>query len=140
MLEYIDDCEEQEIPLVVFSAHVKPFDVLRGRPGWAIIDGSTPAQDRQSIVESFQNGLINGVACTIQAGGVGITLTRAWKALFVDQDWVPANNWQAEDRICRIGQTNDKVEIVRFVSNHPIDRRLMELLSNKAELIHKTLG
>lgn len=140
MLEYIDDCEEQETPLVVFSAHVKPFDVLRGRPGWAIIDGNTPPEDRQKIVEAFQIGLINGVACTIQAGGVGITLTRAWKALFVDQDWVPANNWQAEDRICRIGQTNDKVEIVRFVSNHPLDRRLMELLSNKADLIRKTFG
>ena len=140
MLEYIDDCEENEVPLVVFSAHVKPFDVLRGRIGWAIIDGSTKAEDRQKIVEAFQSGLLQGVACTIQAGGVGITLTRAWKALFIDQDWVPANNWQAEDRICRLGQKSDRVEIVRLVSNHPLDRRLMELLGNKADLIDKTFN
>lgn len=140
MLEYIDDCEENEVPLVVFSAHVKPFDVLRGRTGWAIIDGSTKAEDRQKIVEAFQNGLLQGVACTIQAGGVGITLTRAWKALFIDQDWVPANNWQAEDRICRMGQKSDRVEIVRLVSSHPLDRRLLELLGNKADLIDKTFN
>lgn len=140
MLEYIDDCEQNEVPLVVFSAHVAPFDILRGRVGWGIIDGSTKAEDRQKIVEAFQGGLLQGVACTIQAGGVGITLTRAWKSLFIDQDWVPANNWQAEDRICRMGQKSDKVEIVRLISNHPLDRRLMEILSNKAALIEKTFS
>lgn len=139
MMEYIQDCEEQEIPLVVFSAHVPPLDLLRNRPGWAVVDGSTKTEDRQKIVEMFQNGELHGIACTIKAMGVGQTLTRAWKVLFIDLDWVPAHNQQAEDRCCRIGQTSDKVEIVRFVSNHPLDNHIMMLLDKKADLIRQTL-
>jgi len=138
MLEYVNDCEEQEIPLLVFSAHLDPLDALRGRPGWGIIDGNTKAEDRLKIVDLFQSGVLNGIGCTIKAAGVGLNITRAWKALFVDMDWVPANNWQAESRILRIGQKSDKVEIVRFFSNHPVDRRLMELLTSKTELIKET--
>lgn len=139
MMEYIEDCEEQEIPLVVFSAHVPPLDLLRNRPGWAVVDGSTKTEDRQKIVEMFQAGELHGLACTIKAMGVGQTLTRAWKVLFVDLDWVPANNQQAEDRCCRIGQTHDKVEIVRFISNHPLDSHIMKLLDEKCSLIKQTL-
>jgi len=39
-----------------------------------------------------------------------------------------------------MGQKSDKVEIVRLISNHPLDRRLMEILSNKAALIEKTFS
>ena len=138
LVEYVEECEEQEVPLVVFSAHLDPLNVLRLRDGWAVIDGSTVAEDRQTIVDAFQSGKLKGVACTIKAGGVGITLTHAWKCLFVDLDWVPANNQQAEDRICRIGQQSNKVEIIRFFMNHPLDKRLLELLSEKQDLIKKT--
>jgi len=140
LLEYVESCEEQETPLVVFSAHVAPLDMLRVRAFWGVIDGSTPPEERQRIVEDFQNGKLNGVACTIGAGGVGLTLTRAWKVLFVDLDWVPANNWQAEDRVARIGQKSKKVEIVRFTSRHELDQRIHDILTTKRELIEAALG
>lgn len=131
MLEYIENTEEQEVPLVVFSAHLAPLDALLTRPGWAVISGATGAERRQQIVRDFQAGKLKGVGISIRAGGVGLTLTRAWKALFVDLDWTPGNNWQAEDRICRIGQVANKVEIVRLVSDHPLDLHVHNLLSEK---------
>ena len=130
-----DECEEQECPLVVFSAHVEPVQSLGSRDGWAHIDGSTSAVDRQRIVEEFQNGKLRGIALSIRAAGVGLTLTHAWKAAFVDLDWTPAGNAQAEDRLCRIGQTHEHVEIVHMVSDHPLDQRVMELLVDKARMI-----
>lgn len=135
-LEYAEDCEEQSVPLVVFSAHRKPIDVLAEREGWATITGDTKPEERQNIVNRFQAGELKGVGLTIQAGGVGLTLTRAWKALFVDLDWTPANNAQAEDRICRIGQASDKVEIVRMVSNHPLDQHVLQLIDRKIAMIY----
>lgn len=135
LLELVEEHEDNNVPLVVFSSHLKPLHALGARNGWAVIDGSTPAAARQGVVRDFQAGLLKGVAVSTRAGGVGLTLTRAWKAIFVDLDWVPGQNQQAEDRICRIGQTAQKCEIVRLVSDHVLDIHVVELIAWKVSLI-----
>jgi SWI/SNF-related matrix-associated actin-dependent regulator 1 of chromatin subfamily A len=138
MLEVVESHEEEGIPLVVFSAHRKPIDTLATREGWATITGSTKPEERQDIVRKFQSGALKGIGLTISAGGVGLTLTKAWKALFVDLDWTPALNSQAEDRICRIGQTKP-CEIVRMVSDHILDQHILKLISQKIELFQHAI-
>jgi SWI/SNF-related matrix-associated actin-dependent regulator 1 of chromatin subfamily A len=140
MLEYLDDCEESETPVIVFSAHLAPLNALRSKDNWGIIDGATDPEMRSKIVENFQAGLLDGVACTIEAGGVGLTMTRAQKVLFVDMDWTPANNWQAEDRICRIGSKHRSVEVVQMISDHPLDVHVHNLIEEKKNLIKLSLG
>jgi SWI/SNF-related matrix-associated actin-dependent regulator 1 of chromatin subfamily A len=135
LAEIVEDHEEASVPLVVFSAHIEPVRVIGSREGWAYIDGSVTATKRQEIVEAFQAGHLKGVALTIRAGGIGLTLTRAWKAIFCDLDWVPSQNLQADDRICRIGQLAAHCEIVRLVSNHVLDLRVLELTAWKMGII-----
>ena len=138
MLELVESHEEEEVPLIVFSAHRNPIIELGKRDGWEIITGDTKSEERQKIVNRFQAGELRGVGLTIQAGGVGLTLTKAWKAIFVDLDWTPALNQQAEDRLCRIGQTRP-VEIVRLVSDHVLDKHILNLLSSKISLFEKAI-
>lgn len=135
LVELVEEHEEDNIPLVVFSAHLDPLDELAKREGWAKITGDVSPAERQRVVDQFQNGELKGVAVSIKAGGVGLTLTRAWKAIFVDLDWVPGANQQAEDRICRIGQESSKIEIVRMVSDHPLDIHVLELIAWKMSII-----
>jgi SWI/SNF-related matrix-associated actin-dependent regulator 1 of chromatin subfamily A len=138
ILELVKTYEDSEEPIVVFSAHREPVDVLAKREGWAAITGDTPAGERTSIVTEFQGGRLKGLAATIQAGGVGITLTRAHECLFVDLLWTPALNKQAEDRLCRIGQTRGVV-ITRIVADHALDQRVTEILDAKQALIEGTI-
>jgi SWI/SNF-related matrix-associated actin-dependent regulator 1 of chromatin subfamily A len=140
MMEFVEDCEDQDVPLVVFSAHRDPIDVLEKRPGWGVITGDTAAEKRQEVADRFQRGELLGLGATIQAGGIGINLTRAWMALFVDKDWTPALNAQAERRLLRIGQESDKVNIVEMVSNHPLDIHVQQLLGSKIRLHKETVG
>jgi len=135
----VEDHEEQDVPLVVFSAHIEPVRAIGSREGWAYIDGSVTATKRQEIVEAFQAGRLKGIALTIRAGGVGLTLTRAWKAIFCDLDWVPSQNQQAEDRICRIGQEAAHCEIVRLVSKHTLDLHVLDLIAWKMGIIEAAL-
>lgn len=100
LLDFVKDFEEQKEILVVFSAHRAPIDTLARRSGWAVITGDVKAHKKREIEEKFQRGELKGVACTIRSGGVAITLTRAHHAIFVDLDWKPTANEQAEDRIC----------------------------------------
>jgi SWI/SNF-related matrix-associated actin-dependent regulator 1 of chromatin subfamily A len=138
MFEVIEEFEEAEEPLVVFSAHRAPILDIANRKGWAVITGDTSPEDRAEIVRIFQAGELKGVGATIAAGGVGLTLTHASNLLMVDLDWTPALNVQAEDRVCRIGQTRP-VLIKRLVSDHPVDRSLQKVLVKKIELIRATI-
>jgi hypothetical protein len=123
---------------VVFSAHRACVDVLETREGWATITGDTPPARRTEIENDFQTGKFIGLACTIKAGGVAITLTRASQAIFVDLEWTPALNSQAEDRICRIGQSRGCV-ITRMVADHPLDQRLTDILSRKRQIVESSV-
>ncbi len=148
MLAMVEEFEEQGEPLVVFSAHDAPIQALAGRVGWLTITGETTSAKRQQRASAFQNseeitwgesapgneGPPMGIAGNIQAMGTAITLTRASHVLFVDQAWTPALNWQAEDRICRIGQTRGCV-VHRLVADHPLDRRVAELLGQKTSMV-----
>jgi superfamily II DNA or RNA helicase len=131
----LDAIEEEEAgPVVVFSAHRAAVDVLGARAGWATITGDTPAEERGRIEEAFQAGSLQGVAGTIKAMGVAITLTRATRAVFLDEEWTPALNQQAQDRIYRIGQRSATL-ITRLVANHAVDRRVVSLLDEKQALL-----
>jgi len=138
MLAMVESCEEQDSPLLVFSAHLAPLHALRDREGWALITGETSATERTAIEDRFQKGELRGVACSIKAGGVAITLTRATNEIFVDREWTPALNNQAEDRAHRIGQVNS-LTIHELVADHPMDARVTDLLLEKQTLIDNTV-
>ena len=138
MLEVVESYEEQAEPLVVFSAHLAPIDTLTKREGWAVITGATAPDKRTEIEAAFQAGTLRGVACTIKAGGIAITLTRAANMLFVDKEWTPFLNVQAEDRIYRIGQSRG-VQIISLIGDHPIDHRIAELCSIKTAIVNASV-
>jgi SNF2 family DNA or RNA helicase len=127
-------CKQADAPMLAFSAHVGPVMALGGLDGWASITGAMEPEARTALVEAFQHGDLRGLALTIGAGGVGITLTRATEVLFVDLAWTPALNEQAEDRAHRIGQ-RDHVIVRRIVADHDLDRRMLEVLGGKQDLI-----
>jgi len=134
-IKVVEEFEARGEPLIVFSAHRSPVDAIGTRPGWARIYGGTPAEERADIVAKFQNGELAGVALTIGAGGVGLTLTRASNVLFVDQAWRPCDNLQAEDRIYRIGQRASEVNVIKLLIDHELEIHIAQLLEIKQRWI-----
>ena len=138
LINLVEDFEEQNEPLIVFSWHRGPIDTLAQREGWATITGDTPSGQRQQIEEDFQNGRYKGIALTISAGGIALTLTHASQVVFVDRAFTPGLNEQAEDRALRIGQTRGVV-ITNLVADHFLDRRLDEIVTQKKLLIQASV-
>jgi SNF2 family DNA or RNA helicase len=134
MLEQVENYESNGVPLLVFSAHRAPIDLLAEREGWAVITGDTPARERTQIAAGFQAGAYKGFGGTIEASGEGITLTYASHELFVDEEWTPALNAQARDRAMRHGQKN-AVSVDVLVANHALDQRIAEILAGKTTII-----
>lgn len=133
-LELADSYEDAEEQVVFSSAHTAPLDALAAREGWAKIDGSVPPKVRNDIERRFRTGELAGVALSIRCAP-GLNLQSAAHMVYVDQDWNPKTNRQCDDRIRRIGQEASTVTYTRLVSDHPLDRRVAELLSSKEEAI-----
>lgn len=85
---------------------------------------------RKRVVEGFQANQYDVLVCQIVAAGVAITLTASHRAVFVESDWVPAIQAQAEDRIHRRGQTST-CDIWVMVAGETIDRHIQKVLDRK---------
>jgi len=96
-------------PVVIFAHHQCVLDAMqRALPADARvgrIDGRTTLVARQRVVDALQSGDLSVVLLSMGAAGVGLTLTRACTAYFLEIPWCPAALRQCEDRIHRIGQT-----------------------------------
>ncbi|KAL4787518.1 SNF2 family N-terminal domain-containing protein [Aspergillus varians] len=71
------------------------------------LDGSTPAQKRQGLVEDFNRlppDLCFAFLLSAKAGGTGLNLIGASRLVLFDVDWNPATDIQAMARIHRDGQ------------------------------------
>lgn len=137
-LKLVESYEQNEEPIVVFSCMRNPIDIFKDRKGWGVITGEVTGPARDKVVEDFQSGKLLGVGLTVAAGGVGITLHRASNALFIDYDWVPANNAQAYARIRRIGQKRPQL-IVRLVADHELDRQILRCIDRKINIINNSI-
>ena len=100
----------------------------------AVYDGATPNKTRDQIVQGFQAGQIEVLIANITAAGVGLTLTHANDAVFVETEWTPALVAQAEDRIHRISQTQP-VTITTLIAAGTLDPIIHRILAEKIDLL-----
>lgn len=137
-LEFVDDILEQGDPVVLFAVHRDIIDYLKmalKNHNPAVIVGDQNIEQRQQAVDDFQNGKTKVIIVSIQAGGVGITLTRASKCVFFEFDWSAANMRQATDRLHRIGQRNT-VNVYYVIARKTLDEYIMQVLEGKAKSFH----
>ena len=127
-------------PLVVFYHHREVLEILQERVPGPYIDGTVPQERRAELVREFQEEKHQVLYISITAAGLGITLTAADTAVFVEYDWVPANLLQAEDRINRIGQRNENTYYHYLTTKDPVERLILEKILEKVVLIEAVLG
>jgi len=130
----VDNMIDQGKQVVLYSAHRHPVETIGKRDGWACIHGGVSSKKRQIICEDFRRGLYSGIALTIGAGNCGLNLQSADQMVFMDLSYQLGENLQAEDRICRIGQQSDRCSYHYLTFDHPLDRRMGQILSSKKTL------
>ncbi len=127
--------------VICFAHHHDVLDAIFEHFGDQAVklDGRTPQEARQAAVDKFQTDdscrLFVG---SIQAAGVGLTLTASSHVVFAELDWVPANVSQAEDRAHRIGQKNN-VLIQHLVLDESLDAKIAKTIVKKQGVIDSAL-
>ncbi len=140
-LGWIEDFLESGEKLVVFAHHKEIIialeDKFHGR--CVTLDGSTPNQTRQEVVNQFQtDDDVRLFIGNIKAAGVGITLTAASNVCFLELPWTPADLDQAEDRLHRIGQ-KAAVNCWYLLAEDTVEDKIMAMLDRKRKVVDQLI-
>lgn len=101
---------------------------------WGIINGSTPSEDRQPIVDAFS--AYRGPAILVlnpKAAGSGLNITAATVVIHFTQSWNPATEMQASARAHRRGQTAP-VTIYHLFYVETVEEVMVERMQRRREM------
>lgn len=131
-----DFLEGSDEKLIVFAHHVEIQRALLSEfPDAARVLGEDSAETRAEQVARFQDDPeCRLIVCSLQAAGIGITLTAASNVAFIELGWTPALHDQAEDRAHRMGQQGN-VTCWYLLADGTIDDDMHDLIEQKRAVV-----
>jgi len=149
-VEWVEDFFEQHEEnkkLVIYAHHLEVIDYLKNElrhHGTFSIDGRVSPDKRDALIHGFQNGARPKIAIINKAGGEGIDLfgigdIDSSTILFVERQWTPALEWQAEGRLDRIGQ---KLPVTAYYLQAigTFDELMGKEIERKQSILDTTIG
>ncbi|KAK1216477.1 DNA repair protein rad16 [Marasmius sp. AFHP31] len=130
---------------IVFSQFVNFLDLIAYRlkkAGFAIcrLEGTMSPQARDATIKHFMNNVdVTVFLVSLKAGGVALNLTEASRVYLMDSWWNPAVEFQAMDRIHRLGQ-HRPVKAIKLVVEDSIESRIVQLQEKKSAMVDATLN
>jgi len=124
--------------LLIFSQFTSLLDLLepclqKESIGFYRLDGTTSKEQRQQLIQRFNNDETPVFLLSLKAGGTGLNLTGADIVIHFDPWWNPAVQEQATDRAHRIGQKRT-VQVIKLVAKNTVEERIMQLQQRKQNL------
>ncbi len=134
-------CENNE-RIVLFTHFLKTLDLMelafnKSKIKYIRIDGAT--QNRQIVIDKFNNKEVDAAICSIQACGHGINLIAANHVIHIDHWWNPSIEDQATDRVYRIGQEKT-VYVYNVFTKGTLEEKIASLLEKKRNISDKVIG
>lgn len=141
--ELIADAVE-ETKVIVFTKFRKTVEALsqrldKGKVKHVVIMGGMTGGVAPVVKQLQEDDEVRVAVCTLQAAGEGLTMTAATKVIFLEKNYNPATQQQAEDRVHRITQEK-AVQIITVACRGTVDDFVQEILERKGAMTHKVLG
>ncbi len=136
--------EDPSVKSVVFSQWTSMLALIetaliKSKMRFVRLDGSMSQAARNAAIELFQtDDSVSIFLISTKAGGQGLNLARASRAFLMDPWWCSGTEFQAIDRIHRIGQIRP-VEVTRFVMADSIEESMLTLQASKNELADRVV-
>ncbi|EIW62201.1 uncharacterized protein TRAVEDRAFT_144646 [Trametes versicolor FP-101664 SS1] len=130
---------------IVFSQFVNFLDLIAFRlqkAGFTVcrLEGTMSPQARDATIKYFMNNVhVTVFLVSLKAGGVALNLTEASRVYLMDSWWNPAVEFQAMDRIHRLGQ-HRPVQAIKLVVEDSIESRIIQLQEKKGAMVDATLS
>jgi len=139
LLATIEEIDGKVIIWAIFTEDIKKItEALNeeyGQGSAASYYGDTHAEERQNIVEKFQDPSSNLRFFVGQprTGGYGLTLTEAKTVIYYNNVYDLEVRLQSEDRAHRIGQKNT-VTYIDLVTENTVEEKILKALREKIDI------
>ncbi|WWC73435.1 uncharacterized protein I206_107403 [Kwoniella pini CBS 10737] len=133
------------IKSLVFSQFVSFLDLIAfrlQRAGFVVcrLEGGMTPQQRDATIQHFMNNThVTVFLISLKAGGVALNLTEASMVFMMDSWWNPSVEYQAMDRIHRLGQKRP-VKVVKLVVEDSIEDQIVQLQHKKLAMTEAALN
>lgn len=139
LAEILAESHKEGWKVVIFSYFRDVLDVVGNMLNGSAhgpLTGSTPAAQRQTLVDQFSAAPGHAVLLSqIQAGGTGLNMQAASVVVLTEPQWKPSIEDQAIARCHRMGQVR-RVQVHRLLAQDSADRRMLDILSAKRGLFN----
>lgn len=142
IMQNIIDCGEKAL---IFTSYVKMFELMKADfiNRWEIqaseINGSTPIEERQKIVDAFNASDKSEILLlNPRAAGVGLNITGANHVIHYNLEWNPSLEAQATARSYRNGQKKN-VFVYRLYYQDTIEEIIQNKLDEKKDIADVTV-
>jgi len=146
--ELMDILEEVDGKVIIWANYRQDirtiYDTISkkyGKETVATYYGDTPDDERQGIVQKFQDkdSPLRYFVGNQQTAGYGLTLTAAKTVVYYSNNYDLEKRIQSEDRAHRIGQKSN-VTYIDLIAEKTVDERIVKALRNKINIASKVLG
>lgn len=140
MCEILEEISLRQEKTILFTSYQKMFEILVndiskrfGIPVWKI-NGFTPVEERQKIVDIFNNYQGSALlALNPRAAGTGLNITAANHVIHYNLEWNPALEDQASARAYRRGQEKT-VFVYRLYYENTVEQVVNERIERKRKM------
>lgn len=141
LLELIEDDDAPVIVWARFREELRVIADALAKASRRVVSyhGGIGNKEREEAVDKFQSGEADAFVGQPQAGGIGLTLTRAEWTVYYSNDFNLETRLQSEDRNHRIG-TKTSVRYIDLVARNTLDEAITRSLQRKERLGAVMLG
>lgn len=146
--ELLNIIEEHDGKMIIWANYRHDIEAIKlalqkqfGMNSVATYFGDTEAEERQNIVERFQDpsSELRFFVGNPRTGGYGLTLTAASVMVYYSNSFDLEVRMQSEDRAHRIGQTKN-VTYIDLISPGTVDEKIVKALREKIDIASQVLG
>jgi SNF2 family DNA or RNA helicase len=142
LVELLDSLVEEKRRVLIFSQFTSMLQLIEeslNKKNYPYLKLTGQTQNRQALVDQFQEGTIPIFLISLKAGGTGLNLTKADTVIHYDPWWNPAVEDQATDRTHRIGQENP-VFVYKLITSGTVEEAILGMQDRKRQLVDGILS
>ncbi|KAL0481401.1 chromodomain-helicase-DNA-binding protein 1 [Acrasis kona] len=135
----LEKMKRENHKVLIFSQMTATLDIIQDymhlrKYSYERLDGSARGEERYNSVDRFcTDNDVFAFLLSTRAGGVGLNLVAANVVIFIDQDFNPQMDLQAQERAHRIGQTKD-VHVYRIITENTVEEIILKRSLRKIKL------